>query len=555
MEEHILNEVETIRKYLDEYVEQGLLKYSYIEKVKIRNRITRNQDLIRDIFMLSVGNNSMKPGFLVGIKKNRTSKIYISHYDLTHWNMQNSTNSHTLSNGDVIYYRSFCNPVLQDHIWKNSDTASKILKGNLMEGNPNDRYRDPNSVDIDQYCPAFHNVMGMVKNKCKLKDIFINDWDGTLRNEAILNYQQTRGMLTSDHDKVYAYCTPANEFSDNWQWRIIKQDDIGKLWRLSNYYKPFSYRNVEDDEEIPTVEVDVACCGCGSAGANIMEQIARLNYFTKQFVLVDFDKVEEKNLRNQPYTNQNIASSKVSALKVIIQRSLPRSRTLDVNTFNQKFQDVFWGVYDNKYIISGFDSIDCRLELFDKILKGEIKAKYLIDARYLDLDCSLFFIDTSNEDEMKYYHKLLLEDKTEFDKLPKPEPKVSTQWTLDDVRKWGGYDGNECLHSTCNQCATMLGIGGNGTICERTTGRNEMSCGCATCLNLIKEQLELHNVPNPYSPQEESSCISENLIHIYKLVSSWVVSNIRSIETDDKKIFTHVDITTEPLPNAMILRK
>lgn len=262
MEEHILNEVETIRKYLDEYVEQGLLKYSYIEKVKIRNRITRNQDLIRDIFMLSVGNNSMKPGFLVGIKKNRTSKIYISHYDLTHWNMQNSTNSHTLSNGDVIYYRSFCNPVLQDHIWKNSDTASKILKGNLMEGNPNDRYRDPNSVDIDQYCPAFHNVMGMVKNKCKLKDIFINDWDGTLRNEAILNYQQTRGMLTSDHDKVYAYCTPANEFSDNWQWRIIKQDDIGKLWRLSNYYKPFSYRNVEDDEEIPTVEVDVACCGC-----------------------------------------------------------------------------------------------------------------------------------------------------------------------------------------------------------------------------------------------------------------------------------------------------
>jgi len=555
MEQHILNEVETIRKFLDEYAEQGILKYSYIEKVKIRNRITRNQDLIRDIFMLATGNNCNKPWFLIGIKKYRTNKVYISHYDLTHWNMQGSMNTWTLGNGDVIYYRSFCNPVLQDHIWKNPDTASKILKGNLMEGNPNDRYRDPNSVDVDQYCRCFNNVLGMVKSKCELKEIFINCFDGTIDNNNLLRYQQTKGTLMADHDKVYAYCTPTNTFDYDWQWRMIKQDDIGKVWRLSNYYRPFSYRNVKDDEEIPTVEVDVTCCGCGSAGANIMEQLARLNYFTKQFVLVDFDRVEEKNLRNQPYTNQQITSSKVSALKGIIQRSMPHSRAISVNTFNQRFQDVFWKVYDNKYIISGFDSIDCRLELFDKILKGEIKAKYLIDARYLDLDCSLFFIDTSNEDEMKYYHKLLLEDKTEFDKLPKPEPKVSTQWTLEDVSKWGGYEGNNCIHSTCSSCASMLGISGNGTICERTTGRIEMSCGGDKCLELIKEQLELHNVPNPYSAQAESSCVSENLIHIYKLVSSWVVSNIRSIETEEKKLFTHVDITAEPLPNAIILRK
>ena len=53
----------------------------------------------------------------------------------------------------------------------------------------------------------------------------------------------------------------------------------------------------------------------------------------------------------------------------------------------------------------------------------------------------------------------------------------------------------------------------------------------------------------------QTTCVSENLIHIYKLTSAWVVSNIRAIESGEGKQFTHVDITVDPIPNAIVMRK
>lgn len=60
----------------------------------------------------------------------------------------------------------------------------------------------------------------------------------------------------------------------------------------------------------------ITVCGAGTVGANLLENLARSGQGPLR--VVDQDKVEARNLRNQPYTSLQIGQSKTAALSELL---------------------------------------------------------------------------------------------------------------------------------------------------------------------------------------------------------------------------------------------
>ncbi len=60
----------------------------------------------------------------------------------------------------------------------------------------------------------------------------------------------------------------------------------------------------------------ITVCGAGTVGANLLENLARAGQGPLR--VVDQDKVEARNLRNQPYTSLQIGQSKPAALSELL---------------------------------------------------------------------------------------------------------------------------------------------------------------------------------------------------------------------------------------------
>lgn len=542
----LVQDINKVREILTELQNDNKIKFCEVESVKVRNPVSKVQQMARNLFFVSTGRNSNKPLFVVAIKF-RDNKIYLAHRDFTHWNMNPDCSNYYV--GDItIIYRSFCNPVLQSHIWENPDRASKILKGNLMEGNPNDRYRTPDSVDLLWRARYLTDVNGnIIKRSVGLDMFYLGTTIDNVDVDRARAYINICKKLEADHELVFGYVAMANTIDLDFFKQLVKKSDItsGK-YIASEYYKLYSFKDVGNITEIPKREYSIACAGCGSAGTGILDQVIRLNYFDgKPMVLIDFDKVEDKNLRNQFYRRVHRGKDKTYSARDILQSIRP----LTIEAFYGKYEDYSWSLGKYDYVISGFDSIECRLGLLDKVISGEIETKYLIDARYDGLESSLFMVDTSNESEMKYYEKLLKQDLEEFKAVP--QQLDSNEWTIESVEKYG--NDTELFARNCSQIASMVG-GREENICWQIEG-HYLDCNSSRCKECVLKYFQKHNFPMDRKYAVQTTCVSENLIHIYKLTSAWVVSNIRAIESGEGKQFTHVDITVDPIPNAIVMRK
>ena len=87
---------------------------------------------------------------------------------------------------------------------------------------------------------------------------------------------------------------------------------------------------------------------------------------------------------------------------------------------------------------------------------------------------------------------------------------------------------------------------------------DDEACGDARCLAFWKRIWdEKKDELKIYKPEEqqESSCVKQNFIDIYKYASSFVFAAIREIESGNPKPFTHIEASTDVLPKSMILRK
>jgi len=65
---------------------------------------------------------------------------------------------------------------------------------------------------------------------------------------------------------------------------------------------------------------NITICGAGTLGGNIAESLARMRF--KSLTVIDRDRVEERNLFNQPYGNGDIGQPKVKALSVALYRAV-----------------------------------------------------------------------------------------------------------------------------------------------------------------------------------------------------------------------------------------
>lgn len=118
--------------------------------------------------------------------------------------------------------------------------------------------------------------------------------------------------------------------------------------------------------------------GCGSVGSTVAENLARLG--VTKFVLYDFDVVEPKNLANQMFTQSDIKSQKVDAVKKII---------CDINPEAEPTIELHRGGYTdqrlNGYVFLAVDNIDLRREVCQKNrMNRSIKAVFDFRTRLED---------------------------------------------------------------------------------------------------------------------------------------------------------------------------
>lgn len=530
-------------KVLEELQSSGKIKYVHIESVKLRNPVTRVQSVVKDIYFLSTGTNSNKVWFVCGAQDLTTDTAYMVHLDLTHTNMCNSMNAERVGQYK-IFCRPFCNPVDMYRLWKRPEDMKFILKGNLLEGNPNDRWRTPDSVDIDKYIPHLRYISSeKIKSKSTLRQIVTRrETPDQETPKDTLKYIDICNQLEANPSLRYAYVLNGENCLAGGYILLPEEKLDNPRYFVSDYYRVYSSKDIGEKPTINRTECDLGIFGCGSSGSSIIDQCRRLTYF-KSVVLVDPDIVEEKNLRNQIYTDSDTRNYKAhsSARHFLKLSGVNKLSVDDIKYYKGKFQDVTELQYTNfKYLVSGFDSFETRIELLDYIKSGKIKTKYLIDIRYKDLTSSLFFIDCEDKSQLEYYEKVLLQDEREYKAIP---PK---EWDLELVKslfsQYGVVSGG-CLHT-----ARIFDIPRCYCGCDQGYG-----CGSDECLERWFQYLKEHNADS--SRVDDNSCLAQNFIHIYAMTASWVTSVIRAIETDNVKTLTHVELGIDPVPQSMVLKK
>lgn len=112
-----------------------------------------------------------------------------------------------------------------------------------------------------------------------------------------------------------------------------------------------------------SVQSRIHIVGCGSVGSTVAENLARCG-LTK-FTLYDFDKVEDRNLVNQMFTQKHVGMNKVDALRDILCEINP-DIAQDVKVKPKGWQ----GELLSGWIFLCVDSIDIRRDFVEKHLNS-----------------------------------------------------------------------------------------------------------------------------------------------------------------------------------------
>jgi len=109
----------------------------------------------------------------------------------------------------------------------------------------------------------------------------------------------------------------------------------------------------------------VGIAGLGGLGSNAAVALARVGI--GRLVLVDFDKVEEKNLTRQYYFLEHIGKSKVESLKAIIEKINPQ---VEIITHNIKLKKGFMEkpFKDVNVVIEALDNAETKTLFIEEIL-------------------------------------------------------------------------------------------------------------------------------------------------------------------------------------------
>lgn len=117
----------------------------------------------------------------------------------------------------------------------------------------------------------------------------------------------------------------------------------------------------------------ILIAGCGSLGSNIALMLAR-HGLPIEFTLLDFDRIEEKNIGNQVYTRRHIGLTKTAALSNI----LADVGATKVRIANTRLNTAHWGKqYVIDIAVDAFDNAQSRILLdSDKVLHCGVALGY-----------------------------------------------------------------------------------------------------------------------------------------------------------------------------------
>lgn len=122
------------------------------------------------------------------------------------------------------------------------------------------------------------------------------------------------------------------------------------------------YLKVEEIIKIQDITIGIA--GCGGIGSNTANNLVRLGF--RNFILIDFDKIDYSNLNRQFYFYNQVGEYKTTALKnnlLLINPDLNiQTNNIKANINNAK--DLF---KDCNIVIEGFDSVQNKKMLIEEI--------------------------------------------------------------------------------------------------------------------------------------------------------------------------------------------
>lgn len=547
-----------VKELMDEIVEKFNKKYKerykivYVDKTHWNNVITKRKGTINDLYFFGALNNSGKPVCITKFVLN--GKEYRLHETLNHVNLSEYTEGIEfgydydvrLNSREVVkfYGQSFCNPITKHHVYTNPH-IDKILKGQLMGQNsdsPMQRVSQCCNEGVDERMTDENGYLIKARATCLE---LITKFSGSYISRDILRTQNKLRELTLPQNENECMV----KFRDEYSYKTVNKSNLQRYKDdnvLSSYYPVIEFEQIKNIlDELPKTEVDFTVIGLGSAGTGVLDQVGRSNYFNK-FMLIDFDRVENKNLRNQWYSNCHLNHTKTNASRNILNSANPNR--IDIVEFNSRFENVALDSIKSKYVVSGFDNLECRLKLLDYVTSGKFEVDYLIDLRYLDYECSIYFVDLKDENQVKYYRNLLESDIEEFKELDKTEyiqtkEQLKQYWMDHNLHRRGCHD-------------KLLELFGEDGCRPQRDGEQGWCSSCdGHCVDYLWSCFERTQPKIPLSTETESSCVRQNFIDIYKYASSFVFAAIREIEGGNPKPFTHVEAQTDVLPTSMVVRK
>ena len=448
--------------------------------------------------------------------------------------------------------QEFCNPITALHVIETGEKdIANLLRVTMSSQNFDDAYSDYSSVcnsELDEAIKCTNTYRMLLKNNSSPLEMLTGLSASSL--QALSSYdlnQKLREITSLGKDEVWVKLK-----SDTTYAKLTKSTFRRAREKCSQYYPVYDYNDIVNMKiEIPRDNFDLGVYGLGSAGTAILDQVLRSNWI-KSIYLCDFDRVEYKNMINQWYDRNSVGLKKACACYYKI-RQLERNGSDIINTNffikyddDKEFQLTKLDDKKYKYVISGFDSINARLDFLNSILDGKIEAKYLIDCRYLDLACSIYMIDLENMDEIQFY-KANLEADAELIKARNEKEKL----TKEEFVEWFNRKGY--FSSGCYGCRTK--ILKQEDVPSDCVINLLGGCKSQECIDNLYD-IYLKSVPNPLVSRTDASCVKYNYIDIYKYVGAIVFGAFRKIENEGTKPFTLVEAETDikGLPNYMVVR-
>lgn len=146
-------------------------------------------------------------------------------------------------------------------------------------------------------------------------------------------------------------------------------------------------------------KLKIVVIGAGSTGSFLSLTLAKMGL--SNIKVIDYDKIEEKNIPNQFFRIQDVGKFKVDALKEIIKNFTGT----EILTENVKIDENYNFDLDlNTLFIFCLDNMEGRNIIYNSLKEFPVK---IIDTRFGSEGFSIHVVDLGNDEDKELYEKSL----------------------------------------------------------------------------------------------------------------------------------------------------